>query len=209
MPDTTTVVQDEVELVEGFIPPDDANRLFDGIAEKARWRQQQITLFGQTRNMPRLTAWYGDPGASYSYSGVKNVPLPWFDELTELRDRIIRYTRSEFNSVLLNLYRDGADSMGRHRDNEPELGESPLIASISLGATRRFILHPVLNKNVESRRIELSHGALLLMSGQCQTHWYHSVPKTRREVGPRINLTYRDIHQVARAGGRRFRSRTG
>ena len=196
-----TVIPGQCELIQGFLDTADGARLFYGIASKAKWQIQTIKLFNKSYASPRLTAWYGDAGAIYQYSGTKNIPLPWFEEIACIRELVEKFTDKEFNSVLLNQYRDGNDSMGIHSDDEKELGSNPTIASVSLGATRRFIMHPKLsvaeNKSKipdtkgASIKIDLHHGSLLLMTGKCQSQWKHSLPKTRKVVGKRINLTYR------------------
>jgi len=154
------------------------------------WRDEEILLFGRRVAVPRRVAWYGDPGASYTYSGTPHHPEPWTPALTCTRDRVQELTGARFNAVLLNLYRDGRDGMGWHADDEPELGPNPVIASVSLGATRRFCLR---HRRRRDLRIDLplAHGSLLLMSGATQHHWVHALPKTTAPVGERINLTFR------------------
>jgi alkylated DNA repair dioxygenase AlkB len=145
---------------------------------------------------PRLTAWYGDATARYSYSGLDLTPQPWTPALLALRTQVEQATGVTFNSVLLNLYRTGQDSMGWHADDEPELGPEPVIASISLGATRRFRLRPRHSQQLPHAPLglDLPSGSLLVMRGTTQQHWQHAVPKTARPVGPRLNLTFRTIH---------------
>jgi alkylated DNA repair dioxygenase AlkB len=129
----------------------------------------------------------------YQYSGSVNQPLPWLAELKELGERLTDFSGLSFNSVLLNYYRTGSQSMGWHSDNERELGSVPTIASISLGSPRRFLLRHRRRKDLPTHEIVLEHGSLLLMSGESQTAWRHSVPKTTRLVAPRVNLTFRQI----------------
>jgi alkylated DNA repair dioxygenase AlkB len=152
-------------------------------------------MFGREVTAPRLTAWFGDPHASYVYSGVRHDPVPWTPTLADLRARVERATEHAFNSVLLNFYRDGEDSVSWHSDDEPELGAQPVIASLSLGATRVFQLKHKRRADLARVDIELSHGSLLLMSGNCQSHWKHQIPKRRGRTrpGPRINLTFRRV----------------
>jgi len=188
------VIGNHVCLVPDFLSCEEGNRLFQVINRKAKWQQQEIRIYGKNHAVPRLTAWHGDHDAIYRYSGIENIPHPWFCELVELRRRIQGYTRSRFNSVLLNLYRNGNDSMGRHSDDEPELGDKQVIASISLGATRRLIFHPQSSENRGSIRVNLDHCSLVVMSGNTQRDWKHSIPKTGKPVGPRINLTYRWVN---------------
>ena len=146
-------------------------------------------MFGRRIAMPRLTAWYGDPGASYVYSGIANQPLPWTESLRALRVRVTMHTGSRFNSALLNLYRDGTDSLAWHADDEPELGRAPTLASLSLGATRRFRIRQ--RRTRESIGVDLEAGSLIVMTGTSQRDWEHCVPKTARTVGERINITFR------------------
>ena len=140
---------------------------------------------------PRLTAWYADAGLTYSYSGVTHRAAPWTPELLAVKERAEAAAGANWNSLLLNLYRDGQDSIGFHADDEPELGTNPVIGSISLGAERRFVLkHPASGEKVE---FALPHGSLLVMGGASQHHWRHGLPKTSKQVGPRINLTFRRV----------------
>ena len=159
------------------------------------WRQETIQLFGKAIQQPRLTAWYGDEGAIYTYSNLTNHPLPWTPELLAIKQRCEKISLATFNSVLLNYYRNGQDSMGWHQDNEPELGEHPVIASVNFGATRRFQLRHKKRKDLATINIDLEHGSLLLMQGTTQEFWKHQVPKTTQAVGARINLTFRLIRQ--------------
>jgi alkylated DNA repair dioxygenase AlkB len=162
------------------------------------WEQRSITVFGREHPQPRLIAWHGDPGSEYTYSNVRMHVSPWTDTLRELRDICAMVAGSPFNSVLLNLYRDGNDTMGWHRDNEPELGTEPVIASLSLGGTRRFRLRH--RRTRESVDVDLGPGSLLVMSGLSQTCWEHCVPRRARVVGPRINLTFRNVRPVQKRG---------
>jgi alkylated DNA repair dioxygenase AlkB len=140
---------------------------------------------------PRLTAWYANLGLTYSYSGVTHQAVPWTPELLAVKRRAELAAGTTWNSLLLNFYRDGYDSIGFHADDEPELGTNPVIGSISLGAERRFgMKHPTSGEKLE---LELPHGSLLIMGGTSQHHWRHGVPKTRKPVAPRINLTFRRI----------------
>lgn len=142
---------------------------------------------------PRLTAWYGDAGKDYSYSGITMQPLAWTDTLMAIKQSADKVAGVSFNSALLNLYRDGKDSMGWHRDNEKELGTNPVIASVSFGAPRRFLLRHYTDKKLV-REIVLTHGSLLLMRGETQHYWEHSIPKTAKPAGSRINITFRIVH---------------
>ena len=142
---------------------------------------------------PRLAAWHGDPEAVYTYSGVSNTPSSWTETLQQIRTQLERSVGVQFNSVLLNYYRNGEDSMGWHRDNERELGPEPLIASISLGQTRRFLMQHVKHKHLRWKA-DLESGSALIMAGQTQKNWRHSLPKSKSRNQPRINLTFRRIY---------------
>ena len=157
------------------------------------WRQDKIVVWGKMYSQPRLVAWYGDRGSDYIYSGIRLTPLPWTDLLLEVRRRVETVTASSFNSVLLNYYRDNRDSMGSHSDDEPELGERPVIASVSLGEERTFVLKHKANKLAKPVRLRLASGSLLLMKGETQRYWKHGIAKETRPCGPRINLTFRRI----------------
>jgi len=174
----------------------EADTLFDRLRADIQWREEEIIIFGERKRVPRLVAWHGDPGAAYTYSGVGHEPEPWTAPLAELRARVEALSGQRFNAVLLNLYRSGADGMGWHADDEPELGVNPVIASVSLGATRRFRLRHRRRKAL-TRELDLAHGSLLLMSGTTQHHWVHALPKTARAVGERINLTFRALLQAS------------
>ena len=183
----------DLEYLPGFLSPRDADNLLTALLAIVPWRRPVVQLFGRTIRSPRLAAWYGDPGAVYQYSGLVNEPLPWLLSLAALRRRIEHRLQQPFNSVLLNCYRDGADSMGWHRDREPELGENPTIASISLGGIRRFVLQHSRQSNMTKLELHPEHGSLLLMRGATQHFWRHCVPKTRKVVAPRVNLTFRQV----------------
>lgn len=185
LPDGDLMLFRQPEL--GAVPGSLFTRLKDSLA----WRQEPITLFGKTMLQPRLLAWYGDPQAVYRYSGQRHDPLPWTAELMALCARVEELTGARFNSVLANLYRDHRDSMGLHADDEPELGERPVIASLSLGEERVFRLRHRQRKDLKPVRVPLTDGSLLVMAGDTQRHWKHEVPKQTRPCGPRINLTFR------------------
>ena len=176
-----------------FLAPDDASALAAELALSLAWQQHRLKLFGRARLTPRLCAWYGDPHARYGYSGQALDPLPWTAPLAALRQRLEAALGFTFNSVLANLYRDGADSMGWHSDDEASLGPQPVIASLSLGATRRFVLRHRYRRELQTLSLPLEHGALLIMAADTQRHWRHAVPKTRQPVGARINLTFRYV----------------
>ncbi len=188
----TVVARDGTVTYEPhFLDPASADRAYAVLAEEADWRQESIALFGRRVPLPRLTAWHGDPGAIYTYSGLLNEPAAWTPQLAELRERLADRLGVRFNSVLLNWYRGGGDAMGWHADDEPELGREPAIASLSLGATRRFELEH--RGDRERIAVELEPGSLLVMAGATQHRWRHRVPKQPRIAGGRINLTFRVV----------------
>jgi len=178
-----------VEYRQGFFDADEALTLFDALRAEIRWEQHWVRIRGWEVDCPRLSGWEGD--AAYTYSGITFRPAPWTPQVAAVRRRIEAATGEAFNSVLANLYRDGADRLGWHADDEPELGPAPVIASASFGAPRRFLLRP--KRGGASVPIVLEPGSLLVMRGPTQRHWLHSIPATRRPVGPRINLTFRRI----------------
>jgi alkylated DNA repair dioxygenase AlkB len=182
-----------VDYLPGFLDEREADELLRLLHEQVRWEQHHVRIYGRQVPSPRLSAWSGDAGITYAYSGMVLRAEGWTPALAELRARVEATSRRVFNSVLLNRYRSGADSMGWHADDEAELGPEPCIASVSLGATRRFRLRHRRRKDLDPVAIDLEHGSLLLMSGQTQAHWRHAVPKTKRPVGERINLTFRNI----------------
>jgi alkylated DNA repair dioxygenase AlkB len=181
-----------LRYLPGFLPPDRAEIIFRKLLTGVPWREDTITLFGKTYPQPRLTALYGEGGKTYSYSGITMHPLPFTPLLHDLREAVEKESGHMFNTVLINLYRDGRDSNGWHADNERELGPAPAIASLSLGAPRAFHLKHRHLKDQRCRLV-LEPGSLLLMAGDTQRFWLHQVPKTKRPVGPRINLTFRKI----------------
>lgn len=175
---------------------DDADQLFKLLWEEIAWEQHTIKLYGRAVLTPRLTAWMGD--GPYRYSGIVNEPTAWPRALVERRERLQDELGVEFNSCLVNLYRDGADSMGYHSDNEPELGAQPTIASISLGDRRRFVLRH--RSTGERWSWDLGHGDLLVMRDESQSNYAHAIPKTSRQVGPRMNLTFRRFLRISPEG---------
>ena len=194
-----------VVLLDNFFPIDKSNNYFDVLRKNIKWEQQKMNMYGRVINFARLTSWYGDLGKSYQFSGIKLQPNPWNDiPLLKIIKRELEIETGEiFNSVLLNLYRDGNDSISWHSDQEKELGINPFIASVSFGCKRTFKLRRFDNKKI-IHNIELNHGSLLLMSGQTQHFWQHSIPKEKIEEPTlfvnndfdgieRINLTFRNI----------------
>jgi alkylated DNA repair dioxygenase AlkB len=175
-----------------FYIPELANLYFERLLNEIVWRQDDIKVFGKIYAQPRLTALYGDTDKPYSYSGIRMQPTPFTPLLQGIKQDIEEATSARFTTVLLNLYRSGQDSNGWHSDDEKELGNNPEIASLSLGATRKFHLRHKEKKLRHS--IALEHGSLLLMKGSTQHCWQHQIPKTKKTVDPRINLTFRFIH---------------
>lgn len=180
-------------LQETALAAPDADRLFDELIAGIDWRQEIARVMGRRVPIPRLTAWHGEAG--YVYSGIRMTPAPWSPPLLEIKAIAEACAGQPFNSVLLNLYRDGRDSVSWHADNEPGLGRNPVIASISLGAMRRF--HLKHRGSDQCVSLDLPHGSCLVMAGPTQHHWLHQVPKTARPVGPRINLTFRRMREAA------------
>ena len=181
----------ELYLVEGFYQTDDALQLFADLLKRLAWQEENIFVYGRWVKVPRLMCWYGDEGASYQYSGVNHQPLPWTDSLLSAKHKIEAEYNGSFNSVMANLYRNGSDSMGCHADDEEELGNNPLIASLSLGEQRLLKFRH--QKSKEILDVILNHGDLLLMAGDIQHHWKHELPKTKKQKAERINLTFRKI----------------
>ena len=155
------------------------------------WRQERITLYGKEHALPRLTAWHGDPGKNYTYSGLRLRVAPWTPTLLAIREKITAASGAAFNSVLLNYYRHGADSVAWHSDDEPELGKTPIIGSVSFGAARVFQMKHKYQPHLR-HSLHLLHGSLLIMQGETQTYWLHQLPKRRDLLHPRINLTFRN-----------------
>lgn len=190
----TTVVIDHdgyAHLIESFISASQARRYFQQLSDELHWHHETITIFGRKQLAPRLVAWYGEPGVTYRYSGAAHPPQPWTETLLHLKNGVEEACQQRFNGVLANLYRNGRDSVGWHADNEKSLGPDPCIASLSFGATRTFKLRH--NKTGETVAIALTSGGLLVMGGQLQHCWRHSLPKTTKVDAPRINLTFRRI----------------
>jgi len=188
-----SLVDGDARLIPVFLARPSAEACCAELLDRVDWRVYSVRIGGRQVVSPRLSAWYGDPGARYRYSGLTLEPRPWLPLLLELKARVEAVCGAPFNSALLNLYRDGDDSMGWHSDDEPELGERPVIASLSLGATRRFRLRHRERGDLEPVALDLESGSLLIMGGDTQRFWKHQLPKTRRVVGPRVNLTFRRV----------------
>ncbi|ATS22480.1 MULTISPECIES: alpha-ketoglutarate-dependent dioxygenase AlkB family protein [Xanthomonas] len=186
----------QIRWQRGWLDAAQADALLQTLLAQVRWEVHRIRMFGRVVDSPRLSSWIGDADASYRYSGTRFAPQPWLDALQPARARLQAETGHPFNSVLVNRYRSGSDAMGWHSDDEPELGAQPLIASVSLGATRRFAFKHRDDAALK-QTLELGHGDLLVMSGDTQRYYKHALPRTARPVGERINLTFR---QIASAG---------
>ncbi len=197
----------ELLFIESFFNKEEADYFQKELTENINWQQGEITMFGKKVLEPRLTAWYGDEGKVYTYSGKTQIPLLWNTPLLSIKNRIEQFSTpsvflakptennlimNNFNSVLLNYYRNGTDSMGFHSDDEKELGLNPTIASVNFGESRRFIFRRKDDKN-QKFELLLTHGSLLIMSGEMQHYWQHAIPKEPKKTKPRINLTFRWI----------------
>ncbi len=181
----------EYLFVPQFLSRLEADKHLNVYSESIAWQQQEMQMYGKIVKFPRLTAWYGDNDKPYSFSGITLQPNSWTQELLDIKKRIETLCKVAFNSVLLNLYRDGNDSISWHTDAEKELGLNPVIASVNFGAERTFQLrHMQTNERID---ILLTHGSLLIMMGELQHYWQHQVPKTKTVKSPRINLTFRKI----------------
>ena len=184
-----TIENGEYVFIPGFFNQPQSDQYFRTLKEKVLWKQESMNMYGKKVEFPRLVAWYGDDEMPYSFSGITLQPNPWIKELLEIKNRIEPLAKVSFNRVLLNLYRNGQDSVSWHSDAEPELGNNPSIASVSFGATRKFQLRH--NTTKEKIEIHLTHGSLLIMQGELQHYWQHQVPKAHEKIGERINLTFR------------------
>lgn len=181
----------ELLLIESFIEMTKAAALFEYLYKKLRWQQDRIKVYGKWHVIPRLQAWHGNADAVYQYSGVEMQPCAWDNNLLKLKQHCELATGCAFNSVLANLYRNGQDCMGFHSDDEPELGDEPVIASVSLGGIRNFDL---IHKHKPYKlRVPLQPGSLLVMKGRTQDFWLHGIARTRQVKDARINLTFRHI----------------
>lgn len=179
---------------QDFYTPSESHTIFSLLITEIAWRQDWIEYYGKTMPLPRLTAWYGDKGSKYKYSGIGMDPARWTPLLSDIRTRIQNACGATFNSVLLNRYRNGADGVSWHRDNEKELGDEPVIASLSFGEARRFQFRHISKKALGKHELLLTDGSLLVMTGPTQKFWEHQVPKSSRPMGERINLTFRMIY---------------
>jgi alkylated DNA repair dioxygenase AlkB len=183
----------DVRLLSAFLTSAEASRLFQRLRSEVPWRQDTIKIYGKQHLLPRLQQWFGDAGLNYTWSGIRMEPLPWTSILDEIRSRAEEAAKERFNTVLLNLYRTGDDTVAWHSDDERALGPTPIIASVSLGAERDFVLRHRDRDDVEEVKIVLPHGSLLLMQGKTQAMWKHALPRRRGVTSERINLTFRRV----------------
>ena len=181
-----------VDFYPQFLSKIESQALFDRIHLAENFDQNEIVLFGKRIKVPRLEAYYALNGEVYGYSGQELSAKPFPNYLNEVRIRVEQQTGQTYNALLINYYRDGKDSNGWHADNEKELGQNPVIASVSLGASRMFHLKHRYDKSHKCKLL-LESGSLLLMKGTTQHFWLHQVPKTKKQLGSRINLTFRYI----------------
>lgn len=186
-------VDGEAVLYPALFTHEESGRYLQLLQETINWKQEPVVLFGKTVMQPRLTAWYGDEGKAYSYSGITMQPQPWTDALLAIKARVESVAGHHFNSALMNFYRNGQDSMGWHRDNESSLGLNPVIGSVSFGAEREFQFRHYMNRSLK-RSLLLTHGSVLIMAGATQHFWQHALPKTAKPLSARINITFRKIY---------------
>lgn len=190
---TTIGLKDaKISYDEHFLSHNEASTYFDVLRKETDWQQDRIKVFGKEYDQPRLTALFANNKNPYTYSNITMHPTPFSPVLLEIKSKIEKTLNQTFTTCLLNLYRNGKDSNGWHADNEKELGINPVIASVSLGAERLFHMKHRTDKT-QKLRLNLAHGSLLVMSGSTQHHWLHQIPKTKKNVGERINLTFRII----------------
>ncbi|MBH8561688.1 alpha-ketoglutarate-dependent dioxygenase AlkB [Nostoc sp. CENA67] len=191
--DQLSVPDAEITLYHSYFTVKESDEILQRLFMEVNWRQDKIKCYGKEINLPRLTAWYGDIGKNYTYSKITMNPIPWTPVLLWIKKRVEEIAQVSFNSVLLNFYRDGKDSVSWHSDDEPELGKDPIIYSVSFGGERKFQLRHKFQKKLEKIEFNLTHGSLLIMKGKTQEYWQHQIPKTTKLVMPRINLTFRII----------------
>ncbi|HWV72710.1 MAG TPA: alpha-ketoglutarate-dependent dioxygenase AlkB [Pseudosphingobacterium sp.] len=185
-------VDGETFFYPNFFSKEDSDVLMLSLIENIRWKQEPVTIMGKKIMQPRLTAWYGDKGKAYTYTGITMRPFNWTDDLLFIKEKIEKFSGYTFNSALLNFYRNGSDSVGWHRDNEKSLGTNPVIGSVSFGADRYFHFKHFKDQKLK-RKILLTHGSFLLMTGSTQHWWLHSIQKEPTVASSRINITFRNI----------------
>lgn len=181
----------ELIYYEHLLPLADANHYLKILMETIAWRNDEAYIYGKHIVTQRKVAWYADKNFAYTYSKTTKIALPWTKELLELKALVEKQCKTTFNSCLLNLYHSGEEGMSWHSDDEKALGKDTCIASVSLGAERKFSVKHKETK--ESLSLVLAHGSLLVMQGAMQTHWLHALPKTKKVRTARINLTFRTI----------------
>lgn len=188
----------EIQYVANAFTAREADRLFQSLLDAIPWRTATLTIAGQKRPLPRLQCWMADQGRSYSYSGLKLSPHPWNPDVLRIKARLEQLCEHSFNSVLLNYYRGGSDSVSWHADDETELGPNPIVASVSLGAQRTLEFKPKFNLTTPKKQIVLGSGSILIMGKTIQNNWLHQIPKISGTIDPRISLTFRN-HQSGEA----------
>ncbi|MBC7428487.1 MAG: alpha-ketoglutarate-dependent dioxygenase AlkB [Bacteriovorax sp.] len=182
---------------EEFFSEEESKYYFLNLEKEIEWKQEPIVIFGKKVMQPRLTAWYGDNSDEYRYSGITMKAHEWTPVLLEIKKKIEAVAGVKFTGALLNFYRDEKDSMGWHKDDEKELGKNPVIGSVSFGASRTFKFQNIKNKEGQVT-VDLTSGSFLLMSGETQHHWKHSIPKRTKPLGARINITFRIIKSFSK-----------
>ncbi|MBS0481801.1 MAG: alpha-ketoglutarate-dependent dioxygenase AlkB [Proteobacteria bacterium] len=188
------MIDADVSILHEIEMPLAYDQMLGALIDQTIWRQEAVRIYGKVHDQPRLVALYADAGKRYDYSGIAMHPLPWTDLLREIKRRIEDCTEATFNAVFLNLYRDHNDSMGFHSDDERELGKNPVIASLTFGTTRTFVLKHKFLKNLPTVKVSLEAGTVLLMKGPTQHNWKHGINKQATPCGPRINLTFRTLY---------------
>lgn len=183
----------DIKILRSFLSPSLGFALLERFIAETPWRQDEISLYGRKHKLPRLEQWYGDEGVDYLWSGIKILAHAWTPALQGVHSMVETHTGRGFNSCLLNLYRDGNDCVHWHRDDEPELGTDPIIASVSLGAERDFMLR---HDDGHKISVVLNHGSLLLMGQGTQVHYMHELPRRKGVTGPRVNLTFRQMQAI-------------
>jgi len=183
----------EVALKQALFSAKESNTILSQLIDEVNWTQDEVVVFNKTHKIPRLNAWYGDAGMRYKWSGNLMTPLPWTNLLLKIKHKVELASEYNYNSVLLNYYRNGNDGMGYHADDEKELGENPTIASLSFGQERPFHFKHKYNKVLPTQKTLLQNGSLLIMKGTTQQYWKHAIPKTKKVIGARVNLTFRKI----------------
>jgi len=188
------IIDGELYFDKSFLNSEHSQNVYQQLLTEVDWRQDSIQMFGRRIAIPRLQAFQGEPGIQYRYSGLTLSTTTWHPVLLKIKQQLEQLSDHRFNSVLLNYYRTGKDSMGWHSDDEPELGQNPTIASLSLGNDRRFLLRHRFNKSIPQQELLLNSGSVLIMAGSLQHNWQHSLPKTAKAMQGRISLTFRHTY---------------